>query len=155
MSMAHSLEARSPMLDTALVEFVTSLPPEFKIRGGELKHLLRAAFRDLVPAELLNRRKHGFGVPVDRWFGDQLKDFAEQILLRPDSRIREYLSQEAVRRLFDEHVRGIAHHGHRLWTLVNLELWCRMLEDGSLWRPFPTDAAEAAAGSDVITAGPD
>jgi asparagine synthase (glutamine-hydrolysing) len=136
MSMANSLEARSPMLDTSLVEFVASLPPDLKIRGGQLKYVLKLAFRDLVPPELLKRRKHGFGVPVDGWFRNELRESAHQMLLQPDSRIRQYLDQDAVRRLFEEHARGVAAHGHRLWTLMNLELWCRMLEDGSLSKPM-------------------
>jgi asparagine synthase (glutamine-hydrolysing) len=137
MSMANSLEARSPMLDTSLVEFAATLRPDLKIRGGTLKYVLKLAFRDLVPPELLGRRKHGFGVPVDGWFRNELRSTALQMLLQPDSRIRRYLDQEAVRRLFDEHVRGTAAHGHRLWTLMNLELWCRMLEDGTLTKPMP------------------
>jgi asparagine synthase (glutamine-hydrolysing) len=140
MSMACSLEARSPMLDTAVVEYVASLPPEFKLQGGRLKIILREAFRDLVPAALRNRRKHGFGVPVDRWFSGELRGRAEDFLLRPDSRTRRYLDEAVVRRLFEEHVGGRRSHGQRLWTLVNLELWCRMLEDGSLTQPMQDDA---------------
>jgi len=140
MSMANSLEARSPMLDTALVEFVASLPPDFKVRGGRLKILLREAFRDLVPPALLKRRKHGFGVPVDRWFAGELEGMARELLLDPGSRTRRYLNDGVVREMFDEHVRGTRSHGHRLWTLINLELWCRMLEDGSLSQPMAEDA---------------
>ena len=153
MSMANSLEMRSPMLDTALVEFMASLPDDFKIRGGTLKYLLRHAFADLVPPELMKRRKHGFGVPVDRWFRGELKDFTAELLLQPSSRIREYLVQEQVRRLFEEHVRGISQHGHRLWTLVNLELWFRMLEDGTLSRPFPADDEGAVSEVRATAAG--
>ena len=147
MSMANSLEARSPMLDTALVEYVAALPPELKIRGGTLKYILKLAFRDLVPPELLGRRKHGFGVPVDRWFRNELRENAQQMLLQPDSRTRRYLDQDAVRRLLDEHLRGTASHGHRLWTLINLELWCRMLEEGSLSKPM----TEAVDGGELKT----
>src|SRR5262245_381371 len=139
MSMANSLEARSPMLDTALVEYVASLPPEFKVRGGRLKILLREAFRDLVPPELLQRRKHGFGVPVDRWFAGELEGMARELLLDPASRTRRFLNDGVVRDMFDEHVRGLRSHGHRLWTLINLELWCRMLEDGSMSQPMPEE----------------
>ena len=144
-SMANSLEARSPMLDTALVEYVGSLPPEFKVRGGRLKVLLREAFRDLVPSELLKRRKHGFGVPVDRWFAGELRELARELLLDPASRSRRYLREAVVRQLLDEHLRGARAHGHRLWTLINLELWCRMLEDGSLTQPMPEDAGSERA----------
>jgi hypothetical protein len=89
-------------------------------------------------------------VPVDQWFRGELKGLAADLLLDPESRIGGYLVQEEVRRLFDEHVRGNARHGHRLWTLMNLELWCRMLEDGSLCRPFPADSAEPTLSDDAI-----
>jgi asparagine synthase (glutamine-hydrolysing) len=149
MTMANSLEARSPMLDTAVMEYAATLPPELKIRGGQLKYVLKQAFKDMVPPELLNRRKHGFGVPVDGWFRGELRATAAEMLLQPDSRTRRYLNQDAVRRLLDDHVRGTASHGHRLWTLMNLELWCRMLEEGSLSRPMDeeVEGEEAVAAS--------
>ncbi|TMQ67769.1 MAG: asparagine synthase (glutamine-hydrolyzing), partial [Candidatus Eisenbacteria bacterium] len=111
MSMANSLEARSPMLDTSLVEFVASLPPEFKVRGGRLKYILREAFRDLVPAEILNRRKHGFGMPLGRWFRGERRGLAEGLLLGPESRSRQYLEEGPLRQLLDEHRRGAGAHG--------------------------------------------
>ncbi len=67
-SMAHSLEVRSPFLDTALVEFAARLPPSLKARGLSLKRVLKRSVADLLPPEILNRRKRGFGVPLDRWF---------------------------------------------------------------------------------------
>jgi asparagine synthase (glutamine-hydrolysing) len=152
MSMANSLEARSPMLDTSLVEFVATLPPDLKIRGGQLKHVLKLAFHDLIPPELLKRRKHGFGVPVDGWFRNELWGSTRQLLLQPDSRIRQCLDQDAIRRLFDEHGRGAAAHGHRLWTLMNLELWVRMLEDGSLSKPLTQDV-DGSGGLEVLARG--
>jgi asparagine synthase (glutamine-hydrolysing) len=148
MSMANSLEARSPMLDTSLMEFVASLPPEFKVRGGRLKYILREAFSDLVPAEILNRRKHGFGVPLGRWFRGEQRGLAEELLLRPESRSRQFLEVGPVRQLLDEHRRGAGPHGDRLWSLVNLELWFRMLEDGSMYQPVADrvdDGIEVAA----------
>lgn len=150
MSMAVGLEARSPMLDTALVEYVAGLPPGYKVRGSQLKRLLRVAFADLVPPALAARRKHGFGVPVERWFAGELREPATRLLLSDDTRIRRWIHPEPVRRLFDEHVSGRRAHGHRLWTLVNLELWCRMLEDGRLTR---TDSASAAWEPDIVAAG--
>jgi asparagine synthase (glutamine-hydrolysing) len=139
MSMANALEQRSPMLDTALIEYVAALPPDLKVRGSRLKVLLREAFRDLVPPTLLRRRKHGFGVPVERWFAGEMRGMAGDLLLAPDSRVRRWLDPEPLRRLLEEHVSGRRANGHRLWTLVNLELWCRMLEDGSLTQPVTED----------------
>ena len=86
MSMAHGLETRSPMLDTALVEFVAGLPPNFKIRFNQMKYILRLAFRDLVPPEILRRRKHGFVVPLNRWFRKDLRIMLEDLVLPPTAR---------------------------------------------------------------------
>src|SRR5207248_8451364 len=71
-SMAHALEVRSPFLDTDLVEFASRLAPSLKVRGMALKRVLRRAVADLLPKEVLTRRKHGFGVPLDRWFREEL-----------------------------------------------------------------------------------
>jgi hypothetical protein len=65
---------------------------------------------------------------------------ARELLLNPASRTRQYLNDGVVRGMFDEHVGGQRSHGHRLWMLINLELWCRMLEDGSLAQPMPEGA---------------
>ncbi|HEV2358596.1 MAG TPA: asparagine synthase (glutamine-hydrolyzing) [bacterium] len=132
MSMAHGLETRSPMLDTALVEFVASLPPEMKIRRGQLKYILRLAFRDMLPRELLRRRKHGFTAPVDRWFRHELRPYAEETLLARDAHVNDYLRADAIRSLYREHKEERKNNGDRLWALLNLEVWLRMLRRGDL-----------------------
>lgn len=135
MSMANSLEARSPILDTALVEFVASLSPDMKIRRGQMKYILKVAFRDMLPPSLLKRRKHGFGVPMGRWFRHQLRPYVEEMLLAPNAESRDYIEQDTIRRLFREHLQGVREHGHRLWVLLTLELWLRMLRAGTLGQP--------------------
>ncbi len=123
MSMAHGLELRSPFLDTELVEFALRLPPAARIRGLSLKRVLKAAVRDLLPPEILNRRKHGFGVPLDRWFRTDLRDYVRGTLCGPKARVRNHLRPDAVNRLVAEHERGAADHGHALWTLLTLEVF--------------------------------
>jgi asparagine synthase (glutamine-hydrolysing) len=135
MSMANALETRSPMLDTALVEYAASLPPQLKIHRTQMKYVLRLAFRDLLPSALLNRKKHGFGAPLARWFRHQLRAYVEETLLTPGARLRAYLNQDIVRTLFHEHVDGVRQHWDRLCVLLSFELWLRMLEDGTLWTP--------------------
>ncbi len=125
MSMAHGLEVRSPMLDTDLLEFVSCLPPSYRIRGWSLKRVLKEAVRDIVPRELLYRRKRGFGVPLDRWFRTDLRCYAEGMLTAPTARVLTHLSPGAVHTLVEEHMRGTASHGHALWTLLTLEVFLR------------------------------
>jgi asparagine synthase (glutamine-hydrolysing) len=114
-SMAHSLELRSPLLDHRVLELGLSLPSRLK-RG---KLALRRAFADDLPPVVANRGKTGFGVPLAEWFRGELRELAGDLLLRD----RGWFERGAVERLLDEHAAGRADHGHRLWTLVMLELW--------------------------------
>ena len=124
MTMAHSLEARSPMLDRSLVEYVAGLPDRLKRRGGRGKIVLKKAVADLLPPEILMRPKHGFGVPLGQWFRGELRPRVESLLLdRP--RLARWLHVDAVRQLFAEHLAGRSDRGHQLWTLLTLELWLR------------------------------
>jgi asparagine synthase (glutamine-hydrolysing) len=124
MTMAHALEARSPLLDRALVEYVASLPDNFKRRGGHGKIVLKQAVADLLPPETLRRRKHGFGVPLADWFRGELRPMVEDTLLaRP--RMRRWLREEGIHEIYREHLSGRADRGHQLWTLLTLELWLR------------------------------
>jgi len=116
-SMAHSLELRSPLLDHRVVELGLSLPARLK-RG---KLALRRAFADDLPPVVAARGKTGFGVPLAAWFRGELRDLAGDLLLGD----RGWFERRAVERLLDEHRAGRADHGHRLWTLVMLELWQR------------------------------
>ncbi|WP_337286651.1 asparagine synthase (glutamine-hydrolyzing) [Candidatus Methylomirabilis sp.] len=128
-SMANSLEVRAPLLDHPLMEFAAALPPSFKIQGVDKKYLLKRAMVDLLPAEILNRSKQGFIVPIDRWFRHDLQEMAYDTLLSSRSLRRGYFRPEAVKRLLDEHAGG-AHDRHRqLWSLLMLELWHRCFID--------------------------
>jgi asparagine synthase (glutamine-hydrolysing) len=127
MSMASSLEARSPFLDRALMDYVAALPDQDKLNGRTTKAVLREAFADLVPAAVQASPKRGFGVPIDAWFRGELRSYGHDLLLSPSARLRAYVSQPYVRRLIDEHAAGRANHGHRLWTLVTFERWLQLL----------------------------
>ncbi|HET6900041.1 MAG TPA: asparagine synthase (glutamine-hydrolyzing), partial [Vicinamibacteria bacterium] len=124
MSMAHALETRSPLLDRALAEYVATLPDALKRRGRHGKVVLKRAVADLLPADILRRRKHGFGVPLGAWFRGELRPMVEDTLLA-GSRLGRRLDAAAIRRIFDDHVAGRADRGHQLWTLLTLELWMR------------------------------
>jgi asparagine synthase (glutamine-hydrolysing) len=124
MTMAHGLEGRSPFLDRALVEYVATLPDHLKRQGRHGKIILKEAIRELVPRGVLQRPKHGFGVPLGDWFRGELRPMVEDTLLdRP--RLGRLLRVDAIRAIFDEHITGRCDRGHQLWTLLTLELWLR------------------------------
>jgi asparagine synthase (glutamine-hydrolysing) len=123
-SMAHSLELRSPLLDRRVVELGVSLPDELK-RG---KQALRRAFADDLPPLVAGRGKAGFGVPLARWFRGELRDLAADVLAAD----RGWFDPKALGRLLADHEAGRADNGHRLWTLVMLELWQRAHVDASV-----------------------
>lgn len=129
-SMAHGLECRQPMLDPNVVEFAASLPLRLKYRRGRGKRLLREAFGDLLPREIWTRPKMGFGVPLDRWFRDQLKPLVRDTLLDPSARSHAWFRVESIRQLVDEHQAGSFDHASRLWALLFLELWLRQWNVG-------------------------
>ncbi|MCI0371714.1 MAG: asparagine synthase (glutamine-hydrolyzing) [candidate division NC10 bacterium] len=133
-SMAHALEARSPFLDHELLEFAAGVPSHLKLRGTEKKVLLRRALRGILPDAVLDRPKMGFGVPIDRWFRDELRPLAYDTLLSRRAADRGYFRPEVVRAYLDEHVRGQAHWHYLLWNLLMLELWhCTFIDgDGRL-----------------------
>lgn len=121
MSMAHGLEVRSPLLDHRLVEFAVRVPPQQHMRGPVLKRLLKLAVADLVPAEVVRRRKKGFGVPLDDWFRGPLREEVRARLLDPGARVRQHLDGEGIAALVTEHDAGRGAHGQRLWSLLMLE----------------------------------
>lgn len=127
MSMANSLEARAPFLDRALLDYVATLPDDFKLAGRQTKIILREAFAELIPEEVNRGAKKGFGVPLDAWFRTGLRAFAEDILLSPQARLDSYVSRAYVRTLLEDHMLGVANHGHRLWALLTFERWLQLL----------------------------
>ena len=129
-TMANSLEARSPFLDHKLMEFAASIPAAVKLEGLTSKAVLKGALKGKLPPEILHRKKMGFGVPLARWFRQELKGYVHEILLSEKALGRGYFREEAVRRLLEEHVSAAEDHGQRIWALLNLELWHRIYIDG-------------------------
>lgn len=128
-SMAHSLEARSPMVDHLFMGFAASIPSSLKLNGRAKKYIFKQAVRPLLPGAVIDRPKMGFGVPIDRWFKADLKELAHDTLLSRRSLERGLFRQEMVRRLLDEHVQGRAAWHHHLWALLFLELWFQQFID--------------------------
>jgi asparagine synthase (glutamine-hydrolysing) len=124
-TMANSLEARSPLLDHRVVEFAARLPVERKIHGGTTKVLLRAIAKQLMPADLVDRPKMGFAVPVADWFRGALGERFRELVLAPDSASRDHLDPSRGAALLDEHQTGYAANDAQLWSLLMFELWAR------------------------------
>ncbi|MGE3403281.1 MAG: asparagine synthase (glutamine-hydrolyzing) [Vicinamibacterales bacterium] len=129
MSMAHSIESRVPLLDHQVVEFAASLPASMKIQGDRRKHLLKQLAFRLVPRELLDRPKQGFGVPIGHWFRGSLRDAFGDILGSAQTRQRGLFNYRFVDRVLEEHLAGTRDHSLRLWQLLVLELWQREYVD--------------------------
>ena len=128
-SMAHSLEARSPLLDHSVLELGVSLPDRLKVDGRRGKVALRRAFADALPPVVATRGKTGFGVPIARWLREDLRALATDVLLGETARARGLFKPGTVARLLHEHISGRADHAHRLWCLLMLELWQREYVD--------------------------
>lgn len=124
-SMAHSLEVRQPFLDHRVVEYAASLPLSLKFKRGNGKLLLRRAFGHLLPNAIWNRRKMGFGVPLDHWFRNELRELTHDALLGESSRINNYFRRETIEQLVSQHGSKQFDHAYRLWSLLVLELWLR------------------------------
>jgi asparagine synthase (glutamine-hydrolysing) len=122
-SMACSLEVRAPFLDYELVEFVMGLPAELKLKGFTSKYVLKKAMKPLLPKEVIERKKKGFGVPIAKWVKGPLRELFEE-LLSPDRIRREgFLNPEYVTTLLQDHLMNKKDNRKQLWTLLVWELW--------------------------------
>jgi asparagine synthase (glutamine-hydrolysing) len=130
MSMAASIESRVPFLDHELVEFTARIPAKYSIRGMAGKFILKQAVEDLLPHSIAYRKKMGFPTPWDYWLAGPQLDQIERMLLEPRSVERGLFRPDAVRILFDEHRSKLRDHGNRIWRLLNLETWFRVMIDG-------------------------
>ncbi|MFH1902570.1 MAG: asparagine synthase (glutamine-hydrolyzing), partial [Candidatus Omnitrophota bacterium] len=109
-SMSHGLEVRSPFLDQKVVELTASLPAGYKLRSGQSKYLLKKIFKNILPAEILKRKKMGFGVPLAAWFRNELKDYLASVILSEKALKRGYFHSGYLKKLFNEHAGGQANH---------------------------------------------
>jgi len=121
MSMANSLELRVPFLDHRLFELAAKIPPEYKIRKGTTKYVLRKAVKDILPPHLYKREKRAFPVPTSQWIRNGMKDFMADII--HDRNTDYLLNRKKTIKLFQEHIHNYADHGRKLWTLMIFKLW--------------------------------
>jgi len=133
-TMANSIELRVPLLDHQVLEFAASLPPDFKVRGKETKRILKAAFAEELPAEVLNRKKAGFPVPYELWLRSDLKKEVEEVLLSDRAMARGFFRRDQVRRLLRSNSRD-GRHAKEVFSLLAVELWHRQFVDAPAANP--------------------
>jgi asparagine synthase (glutamine-hydrolysing) len=123
-TMANSLELRSPMLDVNVVEWGVSLPHKYKLKGFETKHILKDVARSLVPSELIDRPKMGFGIPRAEWLRSGMKEMVVDTLTDSTATQRGWFEPSEVKRLIEIHMAG-EDKDNLLWPMLMLELWAR------------------------------
>ena len=130
MSMAHSLEARSPLVDYKVVEYAAAIPGDMKLRGSQLKYMLKKVAARYLPAELIERKKQGFTFPLALWMRTELRQFIRNLF--DESRFVELgiFERAYIDQLIEQHIAGQVDHNYRLWLLINLEIWYRLNFEG-------------------------
>ncbi|MFA6142141.1 MAG: asparagine synthase (glutamine-hydrolyzing) [Candidatus Omnitrophota bacterium] len=129
-SMAHSVETRAPFLDYRLVEYLFSLGPEYKIKNGFTKYILRESLKGILPDKVrLRRDKMGFATPLEKWFKADLKDKVREILNSREFRSRPYFNSENVMKTYELFIEGKKDACYAVWSWINLELWLRRFID--------------------------
>jgi asparagine synthase (glutamine-hydrolysing) len=123
--MAHALEVREPLLDHPLVEWLSGLPPDLKVRNGEGKYLLKKALQPYLPSAILYRKKMGFAVPLARWFREPLRQRVRQAVLGPVLADTGWFNTNYLRRMVDDHQSGRRDYSASLWTLMMFESFLR------------------------------
>ncbi len=128
-SMLVSLEARAPLLDHRLAEFAATIPTSLKVRDRSLKHVLKTLARKYLPADLIDRPKMGFAVPVAQWINQEWSEMSQELVLGERTLRRNNFNPRYLQRIMDEHRRGRRNHGGSIWALMVLEMWYRTFID--------------------------
>lgn len=131
LTMAHSLEARVPLLDHKLTEFAARLPSRLKLAGKKRKVLLRNVASKLLPKQIIDRPKQGFPIPIERWLQKEAKPLMLDLLNQASIQRRGLFQADYVARLMNQHISGYADHSIALWGLMSLEMWFRKFIDVS------------------------
>jgi asparagine synthase (glutamine-hydrolysing) len=123
MSMANSLEVRAPILDYKLIEFSASLRPDLKFKKGDKKVLLKEAFKQDLPDDILYRKKMGFSVPLADWLRGELKSIVESTLISSTDGTSRYFNMSVIKQLWQQHLSGKNDHSTIIWNLLIFQLW--------------------------------
>lgn len=130
MTMAHSLESRAPLIDYKVVEFAASIPANMKLKGNQLKHILRRLSSRYLPKELVYLKKQGFRFPLGIWFRTDLKDFLRDLFRQSRFVSLGIFDADYMHHILEEHIAGKVDHNYRIWILLNLEIWYRIFFEG-------------------------
>jgi asparagine synthase (glutamine-hydrolysing) len=138
MTMAASIECRAPFMDHEVIELSSRIPSHFKVRGMTMKYLLKKAVEPWLPAEIIYRKKRGFGAPVGSWLRKDLEVLVQDTLSESQINKRGFFNPQAVQRIIAAHHARQADYTDHLLTLINFELWCRIFIDGNDWKHAPS-----------------
>jgi asparagine synthase (glutamine-hydrolysing) len=130
MTMAASLECRAPFIDQELIELAARMPESLKVRGFKMKYLLKKVVKPWLPAEILNRKKRGFGAPVGSWMRHDLSPVMDALLSKEQVRKRGLFNWPVIDQMIVRHNAQQQDYTDQLLALVSLELWCRIFLDG-------------------------
>jgi asparagine synthase (glutamine-hydrolysing) len=122
-AMAASLETRAPFLDHRVAELAWALPASMKIHHGQGKHILRQVLYKYVPQHLIDRPKMGFGIPLDKWLREDLRDWADALLSPARLTQEGFFNVAMIRNAWQEHISGCGNHGCRLWSVLMFQAW--------------------------------
>jgi len=125
MGMANALEVRVPYLDHNFLELCATIPGSMKLKGLTTKYIFKKSMLRLLPKDIVYRKKHGFSFPIKNWLRNELKEYMRDMLNNSEI-IRENFDLYYLNKLVEQHLRGTQNHSHRLWALMNLELWHRI-----------------------------
>ena len=122
-AMANGLEVRCPLLDLEFVEFACQLPTKYKLKGLQTKYLLKKAARGILPDEIIDRRKKGFGIPIARWLRNELKDFMCDSLNETKLKRQGFFNYSYIKKLIDDHLERKVDNRKALWSLLVFQIW--------------------------------
>ncbi len=149
LSSAASVEVRVPFLDNEIVDFMSRVPLQMKLRRFDTKHLMRRAVKDMLPARVLNRRKAGFGAPIRSWLRRDLREMVDDLLSDAALRKRGYFDCSTIRKLVADDRGARADNSYRIWALLTLEVWHQAFLDSRATQYFcnPSQASVMATAS--------
>ncbi len=123
-SMMNSLEARVPLLDHKFAELTFKIPSSFKMKGNSKKHILKETFSNILPSEIISHKKQGFSVPLSIWFKNDFKDYTYEILMNSNY-LYDFLEKKYVKKLLNDHQKGIRDFSQKIWSLLFLDEWLK------------------------------